>query len=578
MKSSIILYLFILCFSIIPDFAEASPGRQSYNHTTMAQSKHKAFINGKIYTVNENQPYAEAVVVEKNKIKFVGSTKEAKKLIDASTEVIDLEGKLMLPGFNDSHLHFTSGGSYLLGINLRPALSKEEFANIIKDYAKDPASSRQDGTTPRLYDWITGGRWDHELWTDKSLPTKELIDSITPNTPVFVSRIDGHVALANSKALELAGITKYTRDPDGGLIERDPETGEPTGILKDNAMDIVFKIIPPPSPEENIEAALRALEEARKLGITSVQDMTQPNEFEAYKQVMMNGELTCRIYSIWSIYKYEDIVCAGVTVGNEDGLIKRGGLKGYADGSLGASTAWFFEPYVQDPSTYGLPMDVVTNGNLEKWALDADRNRLQLCVHAIGDRANSYTLDLYDKIKKTNSPWERRFRIEHAQHLRKEDIKRFAEIGVVASVQPYHCIDDGVWAEKRIGPERITTTHVYKSLLKSGAVVAFGTDWPVAPLNPLYGIYAAVTRQTVDGKNPGGWIPEEKISVEDAIRCYTLNAAFASYEEKIKGSIEVGKLADFVVLNEDILSIDPVKIKDVVVEMTVFDGEIVYTR
>ena len=538
-----------------------------YIHTTMAQTNRKAFINGKIYTVNEKQPHAEALVIEGNKIKFVGSTSEARKLTDASTEVIDLDGKLLLPGFNDSHLHFTSGGSYLLGINLRPALSKEEFVEIIETYILRrnlPAAN-----------WITGGRWDHELWAEKILPTKELIDPFTENTPVFVSRIDGHVGLANSKALELVGITKNTPDPEGGLIERD-EDGNPTGILKDNAMDLVFKVIPPPSLEENIEAALRALEEARKFGITSVQDLTQPDEFEAYKKILADGKLTCRIYSIWPIDQYEDIVRGGITVHTDEGLIKRGGLKGYADGSLGASTAWFFEPYFQDPSTSGLAIDIVTNGNLEKWALDADRNRLQICTHAIGDRANAFMLDLYERIKKTNSPWERRFRIEHAQHLRKEDIKRFKEIGVIASVQPYHCIDDGVWAEKRIGQERIKTTHAYKSLLKSGAVVAFGTDWPVAPLNPLFGIYAAVTRQTVDGKNPGGWIPEEKLSVEDAINCYTLNAAYASFEEKIKGSIEVSKLADFVVLSDDILAIDPANIKDVVVEMTVFNGEIIY--
>jgi predicted amidohydrolase YtcJ len=560
MKHSATIYLLIVInLSII----------QSINHSMMAQTKQTAFINGKIYTVNENQPYAEAVIVEGNKIKFVGSTSEARKFIDAQTEVIDLEGKLLLPGFNDSHLHFTSGGNYLLGINLRPALSKEEFVEMIQSYILKrslPVST-----------WITGGRWDHELWPDKTLPTKELIDPFTENTPVFVSRIDGHVGLANSKALELAGIRKDTPDPAGGLIERDDD-GNPTGILKDNAMDLVFKVIPPPSLEENIEAALRALEEARQLGITSVQDMTQPAEFEAYKKILADGNLSCRIYSIWPIDKYEDIVRGGVTVGNEAGLLKRGGLKAYADGSLGASTAWFFEPYISDPKNYGLAIDVVTNGNLEKWATDADRNRLQLCTHAIGDRANAFMLDLYEKIKNVNSPWERRFRIEHAQHLRKEDIKRFAEIGVIASVQPYHCIDDGVWAEKRIGTDRIKTTHAYKSLLNNNAVLAFGTDWPVAPLNPLYGIYAAVTRQTVDGKNPNGWIPEEKISVEDAIRCYTLNAAHASYEEKIKGSIEVGKLADFVVLSDDILSIDPVKIKDVVVEMTVFNGEIVYTK
>ena len=556
MKYSLTILLFvIIILSII----------QSFNQSIFPQTMKKAFINGKIYTVNEAKPFAQAVVVEDNKISFVGSTGEAKKLIDASTEVIDLEGKLMLPGFNDSHLHFISGGSYLLGINLRPALSKEDFVRIIKDYIKG-----KDGR------WVTGGRWDHELWIDKTLPTKELIDPVTENTPVFVSRIDGHVGLANSKALQLAGINKNIPDPDGGLIERNPETGEPTGILKDNAMDMIFKIIPPLSPEENIEATLRALEEAGKFGITSVQDMTQPGELDAYKQLMENSELTCRIYSIWPIDKYEDIVRAGITVGNENELINRGALKGYTDGSLGASTAWFFDPYVQDPSNYGLPMDVVTNGKLEKWAFDADRNRLQVCVHAIGDRANAFMLDLYDKIKNQNSPWDRRFRIEHAQHIRKEDLKRFSEIGVIASVQPYHCIDDGVWAERRIGHERIQTTHPYKSFLKNKIVVAFGTDWPVAPLNPLYGIYAAVTRETVDGLNPNGWIPNEKISVEDAIKCYTLNAAYASFEEKIKGSIEPGKFADLVVLSDDILTIDPERIKDVKVTMTVFDGEIVF--
>jgi len=540
---------------------------QSFNFEIWPQTMKKAFINGKIYTVNERQPYAEAVVIESNKISFVGSTSEARKFIDAQTEVIDLEGKLMLPGFNDSHLHFTSGGNYLLGINLRPALNKEEFVEIIKNYI-------QERSLPETT-WVTGGRWDHELWIDKTLPTRELIDSVSENTSVFVSRIDGHMGLANSKALELAGITKNTPDPDGGLIERDKK-GNLTGILKDNAMDLIYKIIPPPTLEENIKATLRALEEAKNFGITSVQDMAQPGELEAYQQIVKNGQMTSRIYSIWPIDRYEDLVRAGITAGTENELINRGALKGYADGSLGASTAWFFDPYYHDPSNYGLAIDVVTNGSLEKWAIDADRNRLQICIHAIGDKANAYVLDLYEKVKRINSPWDRRFRIEHAQHLRKEDSIRFEKIGVIASVQPYHCIDDGVWAENRIGPERIKTTHVYKSLLENGAVVAFGTDWPVAPLNPLLGIYAAVTRRTVDGKNPNGWIPEEKISVEDAIKCYTLNAAYASFEESTKGSIEVGKLADFVVLNDDILTIDPVKIKDVKIEMTVFDGEVIY--
>jgi predicted amidohydrolase YtcJ len=523
-----------------------------------------AFINGKIYTLNPQQPIAETVVVVDNKILFVGSNQEAEKFIDASTKVINLNGKLMLPGFNDSHLHFTSGGYYLLGINLRKAKSEEEFVSILKDYIKN-----------REGRWVTGGRWDHESWKDKKVPTKKLIDDFTATTPVFVSRIDGHMGLANSKALELAGITKDTPNPDGGLIMKDPDTGEPTGILKDNAINLIFNVIPEKSLEDNIEAANRSFEEARKLGITSVQEMTQKGELEAYQKIKMNGNLTCRIYSIWPIDKYKDLVDENIKVNSGDEYIRRGGLKGYADGSLGAKTAWFFEPYEND-TTFGLPMDIISNGKLNDWAIDADNSHLQLCVHAIGDKANNYMLNLYEAIEKDNSKWDRRFRIEHAQHLIPEDVKRFKEINVIASVQPYHAIDDGVWVRNRIGKAREMLTHMYKSYLDNNVVMAFGTDWPVAPLNPMYGIYAAVTRRTVDGKNPDGWIPEQKISIEEAIKAYTLNAAYASFEENIKGSIEVGKLADMVVLSENILTIDPVKIRDVKVEMTIFDGKVIY--
>jgi len=539
-----------------------------------------AFINGIIYTVNQQQTIAEAVVVEDNKIMFVGSNQEAEKIIDASTKVIDLYGKLMLPGFNDSHLHFISGGYYLLGINLRKAKSNEEFVSILKDYIKfreGSSSSADDRTSPEPGRWVTGGRWDHESWKIKKVPKKELIDDFTANTPVFVSRIDGHMGLANSKALELAGITKDTPNPDGGLIVKDPDTGEPTGILKDNAMDLVFEVIPKKSLKDNIEASNRSFEEARKLGITSVQEMTQPSELEAYEKIKMNGDLTCRIYSIWPIDKYMELVDKKIKVHWGDEYIRRGGLKGYADGSLGAKTAWFFESYEND-TTYGLPMDIILNGELSDWAFDADKNHLQLCVHAIGDKAINYMLNLYEAIEKDNSKWDRRFRIEHAQHLIPEDVKRFKESNVIASVQPYHAIDDGVWVRNRIGKEREMLTHMYKSYLDNNVQIAFGTDWPVAPLNPMYGLYAAVTRRTVDGNNPNGWIPEQKITIEEAIKAYTLDAAYASFEESIKGSIEVGKLADMVVLSDNILTIDPIKIWDVKVEMTIFDGEIVYEK
>jgi len=537
------------------------------NIISEAQQMKTAFINGTIFTSDKANTIVEAVLIEGNKIVFVGSSKEVQGLIDNQTNVIDLNKKLMLPGFIDNHVHFINGGLYLLGIDLRPANTTSEFKQILKDYAeKNPGR------------WITGGYWDHEKWEIKDYPTKEMIDEVVPNQPVFVSRLDGHMGVANSLALKMAGITKDTPNPDGGLIVKDSKTGEPTGLLKDNAMDFVFNVIPSPTDEEYYEALKAALEEAKKLGITSVQDITFASALKAYQKAKDEGILTCRIYTRWPISDYKYLVDNGIKAGYGDDLIRMGSLKAFADGSLGSSTAWFFEKYNQDTTTYGLPMDIVTDGSLEKWALDADRNGLQLSVHAIGDKANAYMLDLFEKIVKENPKWDRRFRIEHAQHVRFEDIKRFTELGVIASVQPFHCIDDGVWAEKRIGPERIKYTYPFKSFLDAGANICFGTDWYVAPLNPMLGLYAAVTRRTLDEKNPNGWIPEQKISVEDAIRCYTINSAYASFEENIKGSIEVGKLADLVVLSENILEIDPVRIKDVEVEMTVFDGKIIYQK
>ncbi len=530
-------------------------------------SSKKAFINGKVYTVNPKQPLAEAVLIEGNKIKFIGSTEEVKNLVDASTEVIDLNGKLMLPGFIDDHVHFTSGGFYLQGIDLRVAKSTSEFKEIIKKYAEKNKGK-----------WITGGNWDHEAWEVKDLPTKEMIDEFTKNTPVFVDRFDGHMALANSYALKLAKITKDTQSPEGGLIVKNPKTGEPTGVLKDNAMQLVYSIIPQSTKEETYKAALTALNHVKEFGVTSVQDITYAQDLSTYKKLEKEGKLTCRIYTRMPIAEYKKLVKDKIKVGYGSEKLKLGSLKGFADGSLGSSTAWFFEPYNQDTTTSGLAMDIVTDGSLRQWSLDADKNGLQLSVHAIGDKANNYMLNLYQEIIAKNPKWDRRFRIEHAQHVRFDDIPRFAKLGVIASVQPYHCIDDGVWAEKRIGPERIKYTYPFRTFLDDNVMLCFGTDWTVAPINPLLGIYTAVTRRTLDDKNPNGWIPEQKITVAEAIKCYTINNAFAAFEENIKGSIEVGKLADLVVLNEDILTIDPVKIKDVKVDMTVFDGNIIYKR
>jgi len=532
----------------------------------MAQNK-LAFVNGKIYTVNDKQPLAESVVIENNKIIFVGSNNDAEKFIDASTEKINLQGKFMMPGFIDNHVHFLSGGFYLNGIDLRPAKSTTKFKQILKDYA-----SAHEGK------WIVGGNWDHEAWEVKDIPTKEMVDEFTSNTPILIDRFDGHMALANSYTLKLAGITKDTESPEGGLIVKDKNTGEPTGILKDNAISLVSKFIPASTEDEYYTALLTALDHAKQLGVTSVQDITYSNDLKAYRRAEKENKLTCRIYTRMPIESYQKLIDDEIKVPSGSDKLKMGSLKAFADGSLGSSTAWFFERYDQDTLTTGLAMDIVTNGCLEIWAMDADKNHLQISTHAIGDKANSYMLNVYENIKNKNPVWDRRFRIEHAQHVRLEDVKRFAEIGVIASVQPYHLIDDGVWAEKRIGKKRINEAYPLKDFLDNGVKMCFGTDWTVAPLNPLLGIYAAVTRRTLDDKNPDGWIPEQKISLEDAIKCYTINCAYASFEEDIKGTIETGKLADLIVLSEDIFSIDPIKIKDVKVEMTVFDGEVIYKK
>ena len=525
------------------------------------------FYNGKIYTVDARSSVVEAVVVENGRILFVGSTPEARAAwSDSRTKMVDLGGKLMLPGFIDNHTHFADGGMYLLGVDLRGAKSTTEFKTILKKYVESHKG-----------EWIKSGNWDHEAWEIKELPTKEMVDDFSKETPMFIDRFDGHMALANSKALNLAGITKDTKSPDGGEIVKDPKTGEPTGVLKDAAMSLIYNIIPQISPEQKIKHVQRALQEARENGITSVQDITFQPDLIAYQALEKEDKLTCRFYTRLPINSYENLVNAGIQVGFGSNKIKLGSLKAYADGSLGSSTALMFKPYDQNPNTKGLASDIVINGNLTKWATDADKNHLQLSIHAIGDSANYLMLKLFEGITKTNLKWDRRFRIEHAQHVRLEDIPLFAKLGVIASVQPYHCIDDGVWAAKRIGT-RIDYTHPYKSFLEAGIKLCMGSDWSVAPLNAIMGIYAAVTRQTLDGGNPMGWIPKQKVSVVDAIKGYTINNAYAAFEEKEKGSIEPGKLADMVVLSDDILTIKPEKIQNVKVLMTIFDGKIVYEK
>jgi hypothetical protein len=527
--------------------------------------KKKAFVNGIVHTQNESMKIAESIITLENKILFVGSSIDAESYIDSETEVIDLEGKLVLPGFIESHAHIIMGGFYLLGVNLESCKSRNEFTGTLMKFVLKNKSR-----------WIKGGNWNHENWENAELPNKNWIDEFSKNTPILVHRMDYHTALANSYALNLAGITKDTLDPVGGKIERDADNGEPTGILKDRAIEIVSAIIPIPKEDELDLACLTALNEAKKFGITSIQDITYKNDFRTFQRIEKQNKLTCRIYTRFPIEICESLIASELQAGFGSEKLKVGSVKAFADGSLGSSTALFFEAYNDDPENYGLAMDYTLNGKLEDWAFKCDLNKLQISIHAIGDKAVSDTLDLFERIQNTNPKWDRRFRLEHAQHITAKDIKRVSDLNIIVSAQPYHLFEDGVWADKKVGKKRLADMFPFNSFISNDTKLCFGSDWSVVTLNPLSGIYAAVTRHTADGKNPSGIIPSEKITVEEAVKCYTINAAYAAYEEKEKGSIEVGKFADFIVLSENIFKIPRKKILDVKILKTIFDGEIIF--
>jgi predicted amidohydrolase YtcJ len=525
-------------------------------------------VNAHVRTMDRNSPTASAVAILGNRIVSVGATKEIKQLAGPDTDVVDAEGRLVLPGFNDAHVHFMSGGFQLSSVDLRDAGTPQEFADRIRKFAEQLPTQG----------WITGGDWDHERWPGAKLPVKELIDRDTPDTPVFVNRLDCHMALANSLVLKLAGITRETIDPDGGIIVRDAD-GEPTGVLKDAAQNLVWKVLPARSFDERLAAARAATNYAASLGVTSVQDMSAGADVGLYQALRDRGELKTRIYAIWPLPKWDELARTGVRARFGDAMLRTGGLKGFADGSLGSTTALFFDPYLDEPNSCGIPSDeMFPEGAMLERVRGADQAGLHVLIHAIGDRANDKVLSIYEQVEKENGDGDRRFRIEHAQHLRAADIPRFARAKVIASMQPYHAIDDGRWAEKRIGAPRARTTYAFRSLLDAGVTLAMGTDWTVAPLNPLLTIYAAVTRRTLDGRHPNGWTPEEKISVAEAVTAYTAGSAFAEFQENEKGTIAPGKLADLVILSDDILTIDPAEIENTQVVMTFMDGRVVYQQ
>lgn len=522
-------------------------------------------FNGRIWTGNPEQVWAEAIAAKSERIIFVGANADAEKLADSKTRVIDLQGKLALPGFIDGHTHFIEGGFRLLSVNLRDAVTPAEFTERIRNRAAQLPKGR----------WIRGGDWDHEHWGGQ-LPTREWIDKFTTDNPVFITRLDGHMGLANSAALALARITKDTPSPSGGTIVKDTVTGEPTGVLKDDAMGLMYKAIPDESDAEYEEALQASLTYAASVGVTSVQDITGWRDYEIYKKFRNSNRLTVRIYARTPVNSWQRQAELVKQHGAGDHWLKLGGLKAFMDGSLGSTTALFFEPFTDAPDNCGLMLEANTpEGKLKETMKQADKAGLQCSIHAIGDRANHLLLNYFEAIEKENGKRDRRFRIEHAQHLLPDDIKRFAQLGVIPSMQPYHAADDGRWAEKRIGKERMKTTYAFRSLLDAGAVVTFGSDWFVAPLSPIAGIHAAVTRQTIDGKHPNGWVPEQKISIEEAIRAYTSSGAYAEFTENDKGTLETGKLADIVVLSQDLFKINANDIEKTTVVYTIVGGHIV---
>jgi len=522
-----------------------------------------AVVNARVWTGDSARPWADAFAVRGDRFATVGSSAAVRK-IAGNARVIDAAGQMVVPGFIDSHVHFIDGGFGLSSVQLRDAKTPAEFIARIKAFA---------ATVPPGA-WITGGNWDHEQWGGE-LPRHDWIDSVTPNNPVWINRLDGHMSLANAAALRAAKITRSSREVAGGTIVRDSR-GEPTGVLKDNATDVVNAVVPDPPAELEDRALDTAMAYVAAQGVTSVDHMGSWRDLAIFERAHKAGRLQTRIYASVPLATWEKLRDTVAARGRGDAWLRIGGLKGFVDGSLGSHTAAMLQPFTDAPSDTGLFVN--THEHLYEWTSGADKAGLHVIVHAIGDRAIRDQLDIFERVEKENGPRDRRFRIEHAQHIAPPDIPRFARLGVIASMQPYHAIDDGRWAEKVIGPERAKTTYAFRSLRDAGATLAFGSDWFVAPPTPLEGLYAAVTRRTLDDRNPDGWIPEQKITLEDALRAYTRGAAYATFDEKEKGVIAPGALADFAIIDRDLTKVKPEAIRDAHIALTAVGGRVVYER
>jgi predicted amidohydrolase YtcJ len=521
---------------------------------------------GLVWTgLSSGGPQPGAVAIAGGKILAVGDSGEVGRYLGSRTRVIEATGGLVMPGFADGHTHFIDGGFQLASVELRDAATPREFIRRLKQHAR----------ALKPGEWIVGGNWDHTLWPGHPLPRREWIDSVTPHNPVFVSRLDGHEALANTAAIRAAGVTKDTPTPPGGEILRDPTTGEPIGIFKDRALGLIERAVPAPSAEQRDSALARALAHAASLGVTATAHMSASwADLATYRRLANAGRLTTRVALYLPLEQWREVADTVRRSGRVDDWVRIGGLKGYMDGSAGSRTAYFFEPFSDSAGYAGLMQHA--EPDLRAWIGNADSAGLQVAVHAIGDRANAILLSIFDSVARAHGPRDRRFRVEHAQHLRPQDIERFGRLGVIPSMQPYHAIDDGRWLEGRIGPVRIKTTYPFRTLLDTGAKLAFGSDWTVAPLDPASGVYAAVTRRTLDGKNPNGWVAEEKITVGEALRAYTAGNAYATFDERKWGTIAPGYYADVVVLDRNLFTTPVESLAQAKVRVTIAGGKVVY--
>lgn len=545
---------------------------------------------GKIFTSDARGTIAEAIAVDGERIVAVGTSREIAASYQAA-RTIQLGGKLVTPGFNDAHLHFLGGGLSLLRVDLNGARTLEEAKQRIAAKVRElPAGS-----------WILGRGWDHTLWGGR-WPTRADLDAVAPNNPVFVQRVDGHVSWANTLALKRAEVTRATAVPAGGEILKD-ESGEPTGILKETAAALVARVVPEPSRAEQMQAIERALAEARRYGLTSIQDNSGYETTKLYRELLQQGKLTVRIAE-WQ--NFEDTIAElkrqraeFAAFGNDPLRLRLTALKGYVDGTLGSRTAAMLAPFADDPHNSGLPRHQPEE--LTRMIVERDAEEFQIALHCIGDRANRMALDGFEEARRTNFAEARRkspvnssdpneqvdvtrvrtlprHRIEHAQVVAPSDFARFHDLGVIASMQPSHAISDKRWAQDRLGEYRVQGAYAWHMMRSFDVHVPFGTDWPVEPINPYLGLYAAVTRQSTEGDPAGGWWPQERITIADAIRCYTAESAYASFEEKEKGQLATGMLADITVHSRDLLTIKPAEILQTETVMTILGGKIVYER